>query len=457
MLKKLSILLLALVSLPALADSSHAYANAVLEALQKKGLLSEHDVADIKQHAQQAELQASKPSVAKKTSVKSAVNNLVVATKKNVNKASPNIKFWGLAQPRYTFVPSKNGRQGTNSFTLRRARLGFTGFASDNVAFRFQYDASNEVVGLSNAQKLLDAWVSLKHFDDSLGSITVGQQFALGYTRRPHKSASVERKFTEVLSPGAVGRARGLTIRKGNMGLPETNSKGYFGNRVHYALGLFNSPDLSLNNDNNDLLFSAAFALRPNGISPSDDEYQFKDRPLAYSVGAAYSTSLDSVTLDTKFQPNGVELDNEWLSVFADVQAHHWWLWASWAEFKSDATGGLAVNTQGDNTNALSSSALTLGLSRAYLLNSEDMGWAWALQYQHVDNEHPSRTAFFRPLTGKSTDELARGMNQGNVYQAIFTWQFDENLRLINELAYYDPTDGKFNYPSFISQLQLSF
>ncbi|WP_287554609.1 porin [Cycloclasticus sp.] len=287
MLKKLSILLLALVSLPALADSSHAYANAVLEALQKKGLLSEHDVADIKQHAQQAELQASKPSVAKKTSVKSAVNNLVVATKKNVNKASPNIKFWGLAQPRYTFVPSKNGRQGTNSFTLRRARLGFTGFASDNVAFRFQYDASNEVVGLSNAQKLLDAWVSLKHFDDSLGSITVGQQFALGYTRRPHKSASVERKFTEVLSPGAVGRARGLTIRKGNMGLPETNSKGYFGNRVHYALGLFNSPDLSLNNDNNDLLFSAAFALRPNGISPSDDEYQFKDRPLAYSVGAA--------------------------------------------------------------------------------------------------------------------------------------------------------------------------
>ena len=97
MLKKLSILLLALVSLPALADSSHAYANAVLEALQKKGLLSEHDVADIKQHAQQADLQASKLSVAKKPSVNSAVNNLVVATKKNVNKASPNIKFLGVS------------------------------------------------------------------------------------------------------------------------------------------------------------------------------------------------------------------------------------------------------------------------------------------------------------------------------------------------------------------------
>lgn len=48
-------------------------------------------------------------------------------------------------------------------------------------------------------------------------------------------------------------------------------------------------------------------------------------------------------------------------------------------------------------------------------------------------------------------------MNQGGVYQAMFTWQFDDNLRLINELAYYDPTDGKFDYPSFISQLQLTF
>lgn len=453
MLKKLSIAVLAFISFPSFADPSHAYANAVLEALQKKGVLSQQDVADIKQQATQAELQATKPNTAEKSNAQ----QLVAATKKSINKASPNIKFWGQLQPRYTFVPSKNGLQGTNSFTLRRARVGFKGFAMDKVAFRFQYDASNEVAGLSNAQKLLDAWVSFKHFDDSIGSITVGQQFALGYTRRPHKTASVERKFTEVLSPGATGRLRGLTIRKGDMGLPETNSKGYFGNRLQYALGLYNGPDLSLNNDNNDLMFSAAFSLRPTGVSPSDDEYQFKDRPFAYSIGAAYSTSLDSVTLDTKFQPNGVDLDNEWLSAHVDVQAHHWWLWASWAQFKSDAQGGLAVNEQGDSTSTLNSNAFTLGVSRAYLLNSEDMGWAWALQYQHVNNEHPSRTAFFRPLTGKSIDEKARGMNQGSVYQAMFTWQFDKNLRLINELAYYDPTDGKFNYPSFISQLQLTF
>lgn len=457
MLKKLSIASLVLISLPSLADPSHAYANAVLEALQKKGLLSQLDVTNIKQQATQAELQAAKSTPAEKSSPKPAINQLLSATKKSVSKANPNIQFWGQLQPRYTFVPSKDGLQGTNSFTLRRARIGFKGFASDNVAFRLQYDAASEVPGLSNAQKLLDAWVSFKHFDDSIGSVTVGQQFGLGYTRRPHKTASVERKFTEILSPGAIGRMRGLTVRKGNMGLPETNSKGYFGNRLHYALGVYNGPDLSLNNDNNDLLFSAAISLRPTGVSPSDDEYQFKDRPLAYSIGAAYSTSLDSASLDTKFQPNGVELDNEWFSAHADIQAHHWWLWASWAQFESDAKSGLAVNTQGDNTSTLSSDAFTLGLSRAYLLSSDDMGWAWALQYQHVNNEHPSRTAFFRPLTGKSVDELTRGMNQGSVYQAMFTWQFDENLRLINELSYYDPTDGKISYPSFISQLQLTF
>ncbi|MGB1703131.1 MAG: porin, partial [Cycloclasticus sp.] len=360
-------------------------------------------------------------------------------------------------QPRYTFVPSKNGLEGTNSFTLRRARLGFNGFLADNFAYRFQYEAANEAPGLPNAQRILDAWVSFKHFDESIGSLTVGQQFVPGYTRRPHKTASVERKFSEVLSPGAVGRTRGISIRKGDMGLPETNSKGYFDNRLHYAVGLFNSPDLSLNNDNNNLMFSSAFSIRPTGHSPSDDEYQFKDRPLAYSLGAAYSFSKDSGTLDTKFQPNGIRLDNEWLSFFADVQAHHWWGWASWAQFNSDAKGGIALNAQGNNTHSLSSTAFTLGLSRSYLLSSENMGWAWAVQYQHVNNEHPSRTMFFRPLTGTSTDELARGMNQGSVYQTMFTWQFDKDVRLINEFSYYEPTDGGFSYPAFISQLQVAF
>ena len=169
--------------------------------------------------------------------------------------------------------------------------------------------------------------------------------------------------------------------------------------------------------------------------------------------------SKDSGTLDTsvKYQDEGVRLDNEWLSLFADVQAHHWWGWASWTQFESDAKGSLAKNTDGDYTSTLSSTAFTLGLSRAYLLNTDNEGWAWALQYQHVNNEHPSRTMFFRPSTGRGLSEELLGMNQGSVYQTMLTWQFSDNIRLINELSYYEPTDGNFSYPAFISQLQIGF
>lgn len=454
-LKKLLCIGLFLVSTSGWADSSQAYADAVLDALYKKGLLTEHDVAEIKQKATQAENKLKE--IEPQTDLLTTAEQTIDTVKQQVNRASQEIKLWGKLQPRYTWVPSKNGLEGTNSFTLRRARLGLDGFLTNKIAFRFQYEGANEVPGLSNAQKLLDAWVSFKHFDESVGSVTFGQQFVPGYTRRPHTTASVERKFTEYLSPGDTGRVRGVSIRKGNLGLPETSSKGYFGNRLHYAVGLFNGPDLSLNNDNNDLMFSTAVSIRPTGVSPSDDEYQFKDRPFAYSIGASYSTSKDSRTLDTKFQPAGTRLDNEWLGVFADVQAHHWWGWASWAQFDSVAKEGGLVNAQGLSTSNLSSTALTLGLSRAYLLSSDDMGWAWALQYQYIDNEHPSRTGFFRPLTGKSVDELARGMNQGSVYQTMLTWQFDKDIRLINELSYYEASDGGFSYPAFISQLQVAF
>lgn len=455
--KKALIFPLLIISFTCSADSSHAYANAVLEALQQKGLLSQHDVENIKQQALSAESkqikqQASQP----KSTILTATANRISGTSNNAIKTKSDINFWGLIQPRYSFVPSKNGIEGTNSITVRRARFGFQGNLTDQVRYRFQYDASSTAGNLPSTQRLLDAWVSFKHFDDTLGSLTVGQQFIPGYTRRPHKSASVERKFSEFLSPGAVGRVRGISLRKGNLGLPETSSTGYFDNRLHYAVGLFNTPDLSVNNDNNDLLFSAAFSVRPTGLSHSDDEYQFIDRPFTYALGASYSMSKDSATLDTKFQADTTHLDNEWLTVFADVQGHHWWGWASWAQFESDAKGGLATNTQGDATDTLSSTAFTLGLSRAYTLNTEQMGWAWALQYQHVDNEHPSRSFFFRPSTGRGADDQL-GMNQGSVYQSILTWQFSKDIRLINELSYYKPTDGNFSYPAFISQLQVAF
>jgi hypothetical protein len=228
---------------------------------------------------------------------------------------------------------------------------------------------------------------------------------------------------------------------------------------LHYDIGFFNGPDLSLNNDNNSTLFSVGIGIRPTGVSPNDDEYQFKEGPFTYGFGGSYSASDDSGTLDTnsRFQPTGVRLSNEWFGLFADVQGYRWRGWLSWADFESDAEGGLATNTKGKLTDSISSTALTLGISRSYQSSAENLGFAWALQYQYVDNEHPSRTMFFRPLTGRSVDELARGMNQGEVYQGMLTWQLAEKVRLINELSYYSPDDGGFSYPAFISQLQIDF
>ncbi len=366
-------------------------------------------------------------------------------------------KVWGRLQPRYTYVPSDHGLEGTNSFTLRRARFGLKGYVADKVGFRYQYEAANEISGLSNATNLLDAWIRFEHFDDTIGTLTIGQQFIPGYTRRPQVTASVERKFTEYLSPGAAGRARGITLRRGDFGLPEAHAPGLFGNRLHYSIGFFNGPDLSLNNDNNETLFGVGVGIRPTGISPSDDEYSFDLRPFTYGFGGAYSQSKDSGTLDTKFQPAGVRLDNEWYSLFADIQSGHWRGWLSWSKFESNADGGLALNIDNIFSGSLNSQALTLGFSRGYSLNVNNFGFAWALQYQYVDNEHPSRTMFFRPLTGRSTDEVARGMDKGDVYQAMLTWQLDKNVRIINELSYYDPDDGGFSYPAFISQFQFDF
>lgn len=56
--KNFLLILIFFTSMPSLADTSHAYANAVLDALQKKGILSLNEVADIKQQALNAETEA---------------------------------------------------------------------------------------------------------------------------------------------------------------------------------------------------------------------------------------------------------------------------------------------------------------------------------------------------------------------------------------------------------------
>lgn len=458
---------LSVLSMPAAIASSNVYADAVLEALAKKGLLTEQEVHDIKLDARQAEQQA----VAKGEGsdvTDAPAKGLLAKAAQSVGEAVkpkpgfPNYRVWGRLQPRYTYVPSKGGREGTNSFTFRRARIGLKGYLADKMPFRYQYEASNEIPGLANATNLLDAWVGFEHFRDQIGDITVGQQFVPGYTRAPQLGASVERKFSEFLSPGMVGRARGISVRRGDNSLPESNSKGIFDNHLLYGIGLFNAPDLSLNNDNNEMLFAATLGWRPTGQSVWPDEYALKKRGFNYGFNAAYATSRDTATLDSGVQAalgNTVELDNQWYSLFADVEYAHWFGWASWTRFVSDARDGLVIDTDGLASDSLSSSAWAIGGSRTFVIsgNPDIQGWGLAFQYQSVDNEHPSRTQFFRDLTGRSPAEVARGMNEGSAYHAMLTFILNRNARIINEYTHYNGTDGSLDHDAIVSQLQVDF
>ena len=455
--------------MPTAIANSNAYADAVLEALAKKGLLTDQEVHEIKLDARQAERQTVAKAPISNTKP-APVEGLLAKTTQSIGEAVkpkpgfPSYRVWGRLQPRYTYVPSKNGREGTSSFTIRRARIGLKGYLAEKMPFRYQYEASNEIPGLSNATNLLDAWVGFEHFRDQIGDIIVGQQFVPGYTRAPQLSASVERKFPEFLYPGFAGRARGISVRRGDNGLPETTSKGIFDNHLLYGVGLFNGPDLSLNNDNNEMLFAATLGWRPTGQSVWPDEYAIKKRGFNYGFNASYASSRDTATLDTAVQKadplfNTVELDNEWYSLWADVEYEHWFGWASWNRFVSDARDGLVIDTDDLASNSLSSSAWAIGGSRTFPIsgNPDIQGWGLAFQYQSVDNEHPSRTLFFRDLTGRSADEVARGMNKGSAYHAMLTFILNRNARIINEYTHYSGTDGSVDHDSIVSQLQIDF
>ncbi len=417
-----------LAGVPAAHASGNAYADAVLDALAKKGLLTDQEVHDIKLGARQAERQAQEAGANKSGPAKVAGDLLAEASRPagNTVNSKPglaNFRVWDFLQPRLTYVPADGGREGTNSIAMRRARVGVRGYLADKMPFRYQYDATNEVPGLSNATNLLDAWVSFEHFREQIGDITIGQQFVPGYGRSGQLTASVERKFSEFLLPGFAGRARGITLRRGDTGFTQTTSNGLFDNRLQFGIGLFNGPNLSLNNDNNEVLFAGTLGWRPTRRSPWADEYAVKQRGFNYSLNAGYASSRDTTTLDAGAQAalgNGVELDNEWFSLFGDVEYEHWFGWASWTRFVSDARDGFVFDSDGLVSDSLSSSALTVGGSRTFLIggNPDIQGWALAFQYQSVDNEHPSRTRFFRKLTGRSAGEVARGMNRGSAYHA---------------------------------------
>ena len=450
-------LLVTLLALNPVAFAANAYVDEVLKALEGKGVLSAQDVHDIKLKAREAERREHAAATAAGSAYPAeaqAVHKVTAA----LPKAPEGLRLWGRLQPRYTYVPARDNLDGTASFTFRRARFGFRGPLNDQFFAYTQYEAANETPALANAENLLDAWVRYNAFSDSLGDIIVGQQFITGYGRAPQLSASVERKFPEFLSPGTAGRARGLAIERGKFGAPETFTDGAFGDRLQYGVGMYNGPDLSTNNDNNDLLYSAVMALTPLGM-PVEDEYEIRDLPFKYLVGLGYSWSRDSGSLDARVQ-NGllgrpVTLDNAWWQAFGEWHARRWFGWASWTQFASQDDDGPLARADGLLDGRLRSRAWAAGVTRSFPL-AGDRHWALGLQYQQVDNQHPSRTRFMRILTGSSADELARGMNKGRVYQLMATYIFNPNIRLLNEYAWFD-ADGGIDYGGLISQLQVDF
>lgn len=421
----------------------------VLRALEHKGLLSAQEVHDIKLRARsQARSAKSAPPEAEPP-----------AAPADTAGTRPTLSFWGRLQPRYTHIGTQGGREGTQAFTFRRARIGVRGALGEDVAFYTQYEASNEVPGLSNAQNLLDAWIRFETFGETFGDLIVGQQFIPGYGRAPHMSASVERKFPEFLSPGTAGRARGLTLRRGQAGAPETLTPGLFGDRLQYGIGVFNAPDLSLNNDNNDLLRAAAVMFSPRG-NVRNDEYAAGDLPLRYLLGLTYATSRDRGGLDAGVQQRltgrRVTLEDEWYGAFAEAHVGAWYGWTSWSTFASEPDDGYLVDVDEQAVDRLRSRAWAAGISRTFALRRAGHRLGLAFQFQQVDNEHPSRTRFFRVLTGNSTDELARGMDQGESYQFIATWLIGPSMRWINEYAWFTP-DHDAGYGAWVSQFQLNF
>lgn len=462
-MKRILMLVACLTAAP-IALASDAYVDEVLKALERKGLLSAQEVQDIKVNAREAERRA-QPSPAQATgnaapappqSPPPTVGQQVAAALPQPPEA---LRAWGRLQPRYTYIPAGDGLDGTNSFTFRRARVGLKGPLSEDFYAYTQYEAANETPALANADSLLDAWIRYGALADSIGDIIVGQQFIPGYGRGPQLSASVERKLPEFLAPGTAGRARGLIVERGKFGAPETLTDGIFGDRLQYGAGVFNGPDVNTNNDNNELLYAVTAALTPLGM-PVEDEYEIRDLPFKYLLGAGYAWSRDSGSLDARVQ-NGlvgrsVTLDNAWWQLFGEFHVRRWFGWASWTQFVSEDADGLPLSRAGGGLDdRLRSRAWATGFTRTFPL-ARDRHLALGLQYQQVNNEHPSRTRFMRILTGSSADELARGMDEGQVFQLIATYIFNPNIRLLNEYAWFDSDHG-VDYGGLVSQLQVDF
>lgn len=398
----------------------------LLELLKKKGVLTDEEVSR-QQETLKKEQEKSKQGAA--------------------GLKSMNLKIFGRIQPRHTYIPSDDaaGQDSTSNFTMRRARIGVMGDITKDIEFMMQYESASA----ANATSLIDANVTFKHFD-GWGRIVVGQQYILSQNiNSSGKLMMTEREFTKFVGPGQSGRGRGIVVAKGG----GMFGKGFFDDRLSYWLGIFNGPDLARDNDNGDNLYAGRIAYSPFGAM-TGDEYNIKFSPLKFIIGVGAATSRDNITLPPP--PAGgtktIVTDN-WYSADFQLEWNGWYFGSQWVRMSTDMGGALP-----DRDSDAYFAGLTKSFAMPYNGQFLGVGFVW----QHIDNEHPDKTAFFGPRTtsAKSTNGPTGGLtfNKGNSYHPVITYMFTPALRLQIEYAIYKEDEAKeIDNDTLFTQLTLDF
>ncbi|MGB4782043.1 hypothetical protein, partial [Candidatus Methylomirabilis sp.] len=353
----------------------------------------------------------------------------------------------GRIQPRYMYVPSDDGVEGTNSLTARRMRLGAAGDLSKNVGFTIVGEYANT----DNRTQLLDALLTFRSLEDTIGHVLIGRAFIPAYINSAARTIAVERNFVQYLGPGQSGRAWGVGLSRG--ALYGRMGQGFFGDRLHYWAGIHNGSSGNTQDDNNELLYSLRVDLMPNGPMQGD-EWNLGRTPFRWGVGVSGSYGNESSgqpDLDFNNALNGAfgladvsRLENRWMGAHAQFEGHGWFGLAQYARLESEDADGstLLIDAQGGADSELKSDAWLFGLSRVMGQGfSPGHQWGLGFQYQLIDNAHAFRTRFMGPRRNNlTTGTSALNFNEGSSYNLVLMYAAARNLRFHAE---YDINDEK--------------
>ncbi len=389
----------------------------LLDLLQKKGVLTKEEVEN-----QKKEMKEEKAAWKNEGFVSSLRRH--------------NIQLYGRLQPKYTYIPSDHstGKNTTSSFEFRRARLGVMGTIIKDIDFNFQYESA----ATSNATSLLDAYITFKQFDDYLGWISVGQQYAtIEDLNSSGKTILTERTFPQLMLPS---RAKGVTIGKGQGDV--WYGKGFFNDRLGYWVGIFNGPDTERKNDNGDHMYTGKIMLTPFG-SLTGDEYNIKFSPLKVqlSVGAATSRDFNAAVTGSPT----IKVKDNWYTSAFQLEYNGWFFMSQWAKKSIDV---------GNNLPKRETEAYFFGGTRSFALPAKGqflgIGFAW----QKIDNEDPSLTSLFGPRSATSS---GLSFNKGYSYHPVINYMIRPNIRLQTEYGIYHEEGVKIKNNSLFSMLTLDF